>query len=96
VGVGDGTAVVGGRVAVIAEGVERLVFVAGDAPQPTSKHRLRSTNIGTERGFIRSLSFLLAEKATVTQSSESSAMSLAHLRAYATDGDMPTREKPLR
>ncbi len=31
--------------------------VAGDAPQAARKHRLRTTNIGIEQGFIRSLRF---------------------------------------
>jgi hypothetical protein len=55
VGVSDGTGVASGRVVGAAVAVELLVVVAGDALQPASKHRLRTTNTGTERGFIRCL-----------------------------------------
>ena len=56
-GVGDGVEVASGRVVGDVVDVELLFIVAGDAPQAARKHRLRTTNIGTERGFIRSLHF---------------------------------------
>jgi hypothetical protein len=57
VGVGNGVAV--GRVGVVV-GVELLVVVPEDVPQPARKHKLRITNTGTTCGFIRSLHFFLS------------------------------------
>ena len=93
-GVGDGTEGERGSVVGAAVGVALLVVVAGNVPQPASQHRPRTTDTGTERGFIRSLHFFLhAEKAIVTKRSEYSAMSLAHLGASALDGDTPGTSK---
>lgn len=60
VGVGDGTEVAGGSVGGVVLGEELPVVVAGDAPQPARKHRLKTTATGTERGFTRSLHFFPA------------------------------------